>query len=147
MPGVLVVVGVEPRYLERDLTGYFTLPDWFWNQRSRHIHIRLVLRFANLTENYQEWLADRDFCVSLVEVLGETPRICLFRRFLVARNTVMQGIPFVLYSMCFLTDLSILNARCRTDKRLSCLMFSNLLTQQRAGCIVLGRRIALMEAW
>ena len=73
MPGVLVVVGVEPRYLERDLTGYFTLPDWFWNQRSRHIHIRLVLRFANLTENYEEWLADRDFCVSLVEVLGETP--------------------------------------------------------------------------
>ena len=90
MPGVLVVVGVEPRYLERELTEYFDLPDWFWNQRSRHIHIRLVLRFANLTENDQEWLADRDFCVSLVEVLGETlPYLSVSLRSLPGRTELL----------------------------------------------------------
>ena len=73
MPGVLVVAGVQPRFLERELTGYFDLPDWFWNQRSRCIYVRLALRCANRLENDSEWLADRDFCVSLVEVLNETP--------------------------------------------------------------------------
>ena len=73
MPGVLVVAGVQPCHLERALTEDFRLPDWFWNQRSRSVYVRLGLRVAKLSENNEEWLADRDFCVSLVEVLDETP--------------------------------------------------------------------------
>ena len=73
MPGVLVVGGVQPCFLEHQLTEHFDLPPWFWNQRSRCIYVRLALRCANRSENVSEWLADRDFCVSLFEVLGEIP--------------------------------------------------------------------------
>ena len=51
MPGVLVVAGVQPCHLERVLTEDFRLPDWFWNQRSRCVYVRLGLRVANLSEN------------------------------------------------------------------------------------------------
>ena len=73
MPGVLVVVGVVSDDLEQALKRDFTLPDWFWDQRMRHMHIRCRLRSSNLCEDDQQWLAHRDFCVSLVELPGETP--------------------------------------------------------------------------
>jgi len=73
MPGVLVVGGVQPCLLEQQLMEHFDLPPWFWNQRSRCIYVRLALRCANRSENVSEWLADRDFCVALVEVLGKIP--------------------------------------------------------------------------
>ncbi len=73
MPGVLVVGGVQPCFLEHLLTEHFDLPTWFWNQRSRCIYVRLAFRCANSSENVSDWLADRDFCVALVEVLGKIP--------------------------------------------------------------------------
>ena len=74
MAGVLVVGGVEPDELKAALYSMFNRSDWFWSQRTRHVHIRMLLRKLKLGENVDKWIADRDFCVSLVEVLGLTPQ-------------------------------------------------------------------------
>ena len=72
MAGVLVVVGLVPSKLEDALNSARCLGSWFWGQRTRHLHIRVRLREAKLKESSTDWLADRDFCVSLVEVSGLT---------------------------------------------------------------------------
>ncbi len=65
--------------------------------------------------------------------------------FLVTRNTVMLGISLILYNMCFLGDSPIFNVRCHRGKHLSYLMYLNLMTRQRAGCVDPGRRMAMLE--
>ena len=72
MAGVLVVVGLVPDRLEKALNSVSSLAGWFWRHRTRHIHIRVLLRQANLGEIIDEWIADREVCVSLVEVSGLT---------------------------------------------------------------------------
>ena len=72
MAGVLVVVGVVPDDLENTLNLVPNLAGWFWLQRTHHIHIRLLLRCANLCERSDKRIADRDLPVPLVQVSGLT---------------------------------------------------------------------------
>ena len=72
MAGVLVVVGLLPSELEDALHSARLLGSWFWDCRTRYLHILAYLQEAKLKGTLTDWVLGGEFCVSLVEVSGLT---------------------------------------------------------------------------
>ena len=64
MAGVLVVVGLLPSELEDALHSARLLGSWFWDCRTRYLHILAYLQEAKLKGTLTDWVLGGEFCVS-----------------------------------------------------------------------------------